>query len=198
MARKKNEWTVITFDAVLDYIRENDISLISFARSFGITNSTVHNWKSGAVVPSEETQRKLLEFISGNASATTTAKKAKKKTAKKAKKTKKKAAKKNIAEKVEEKPAETLDDLKKSGSARATTAARRAKPSKKSKAAKKKTKRGSAGKPRPTRAPEIESVAVNGAPTDVCFLVSRYLDNHKVSDIEEYGALISTVASALS
>ena len=89
---RKNEWTVVQFQEVLDYIKKNEIPAIRFAKdTLEVTNSTFHNWKKGKATPDTAMQEKIRKIIGP----------AKKTTKKKAKKTR---GAKN----------QTLDDLKSS------------------------------------------------------------------------------------
>lgn len=190
---KKNEWTKVSFEDIVDFITREEISKISFARKLGITNSTFHNWKNGKSVPDEPMQEKIAAMI-----GTKTGKG----------KGKAKAA--------------SLDDLKKTAAAspRAATAARRA--GKKVQVAKgpakrmerKTTPRPAVAKALGAKAPKPSTNGngkhhTNGngngngnghgyAPSERAFLISTYVEHHGVGGIDEFKQLIENVNAALS
>ena len=88
-ASRKNEWTLVTFENIREYIEQNQISQLAFTRELGITNSTFHNWKNGKTTPDLDDQGKIHALLVGKPGGT---KVAKKKTAKKKAVTKKKTA----------------------------------------------------------------------------------------------------------
>lgn len=63
MSTRKNEWSLITFDDIAEYIERQEIAQIRFSQDLGITNSTFHNWKSGKSIPDDAMQAKIAKMI---------------------------------------------------------------------------------------------------------------------------------------
>lgn len=63
--RKKNEWTLVTLDELLEFIDTQGITQNKFAKTLGVTNSTFHNWKNGRCAPDESIQGKIRALIDG-------------------------------------------------------------------------------------------------------------------------------------
>lgn len=60
---RKNTWKFVTFDEIVDYIDQEEIAQITFARNLGVTNSTFHNWKNGTSVPDDDMQLKIAKVV---------------------------------------------------------------------------------------------------------------------------------------
>lgn len=216
MSSRKNEWTLVTFEDIAQYIESEEIAQITFAKDIGVTNSTFHNWKNSKSVPDEAMQERIAGKI-GKKRAKVTKKVAK------ASKVAKKVGKK-VGKKTTKKAGDTLDDLVDTNSKRATRAAKKTgkKPGPKPKATKaksnkKKTKatKPAAAKPGPKpkvakkapvkrgRKPKLKmganGVHANGTASvsERAYLIGRYMDGNGVRSVDEFGQLIERVTTAL-
>lgn len=63
--RKANQWTLVAFSDISEYLGKSGVSQTAFAKAVGVTSSTFHNWKTSRCAPDETAQSRISEIITG-------------------------------------------------------------------------------------------------------------------------------------